>query len=82
MFADLTTWCAALHSCCCRVLLQDAARPATVDNLVLLTHAEADEHDERHVSGGGLQALRVQVGGSLACKYEMQVASVKALEMS
>ena len=39
---------------------QDASKPATIDNLVLLTHAEADEHDELSSSSGGLEALRRQ----------------------
>ena len=37
--------------------MQDATRPATVDNLVLLTHAEADEHDELD----SLEQLKQQV---------------------
>lgn len=37
---------------------QDPSKPATVDNLVLLTHAEADEHDQLD----SLDALRQQVG--------------------
>ena len=42
---------------------QDASRPATVDNLVLLTQAEADAHDDLPAAGGGgeecgLEALR------------------------
>jgi hypothetical protein len=41
--------------------MQDASKPATIDNLVLVTHAEADEHDERP---GGLEALRRQVTGA------------------
>lgn len=36
---------------------QDPLKPATVDNLVLLTHAEADEHDQLQ----SLDALRQQV---------------------
>lgn len=39
---------------------QDPAKPATIDNLVLLTHAEADEHDELQ----NLDALRQQVRSS------------------
>lgn len=38
---------------------QDASKPATVDNLVLLTHAEADQHDQ--LPPGGLAQLRAQV---------------------
>ncbi len=37
--------------------LQDPQKPATVDNLVLLTHAEADDHDQLQ----SLDALRQQV---------------------
>lgn len=37
---------------------QDSSKPATIDNLVLLTHAEADEHDELGSSPGGMAALR------------------------
>ncbi len=41
---------------------QDPRKPATVDNLVLLTHAEADEHDQLE----SLDALRQQVGAAAA----------------
>lgn len=40
--------------------IQDPTRPATVDNLVLLTHAEADDHDAL----ASLEELRRQVGGA------------------
>ncbi len=35
----------------------DASRPATADNLVLLTSAEADAHDELAPGGGAGSAL-------------------------
>lgn len=43
-------------------LPQDPQKPATVDNLVLLTHAEADDHDQLQ----SLDALRQQVRGGAA----------------
>tara|TARA_B100001540_G_C15729156_1_gene606818 strand:- start:396 stop:632 length:237 start_codon:yes stop_codon:yes gene_type:complete len=38
----------------------DATRPACVDNLVLLTADEADEHDARMASGGSSAMARLK----------------------
>jgi hypothetical protein len=42
--------------------MQDPARAATVDNLVLLTHAEADEHEQQQ----SLEGLRRRVSATSA----------------
>ncbi len=48
-----------VHPCACLgLLLQDPSRAATVDNLVLLTHAEADEHEQLQ----SLEELRRRAG--------------------
>lgn len=57
---------AVLSSCA-----QDRRRPATIDNLVLLTHAEADAHDEVE----GLEELRQRVGPLRCCASIVAVGS-------
>jgi hypothetical protein len=51
----------------------DASRPATVDNLVLLTQKEADAHDELQ---GGLEALRA-AEPELVAKVERVLGRVR-----
>lgn len=43
--------------------MQDPQRPATIDNLVLLTHAEADVHDELQTLNALWQQVGIHVGG-------------------
>jgi hypothetical protein len=54
----------------------DPARPGAVDNLVLLTRAEADAHDAEASAAGGLDALRAREP-ALAARVEAVLARAR-----